>query len=120
MCVQRLDHEAQPQEEESHVEGPLPLTTQVTLSTGGLDSEGNKSPKAPTRKSSHIVVEDSGLCLSFVARKGVYYDKRRRLWRANWKENGRIHTKGFSVHGTLAVSTDPLAPQAALSPRNRE
>ena len=54
------------------------------------------------RKTSHIVVEDAGMQFSFVARKGVYYDKRRRLWRANWKENGRIHTKGFSVHGTLS------------------
>eukprot|EP01068_Selenidium_serpulae_P012216 Selendium_serpulae@DN5786_c0_g1_i1.p1 len=33
--------------------------------------------------------------------KGVYFDRARKLWRANWKENGRVRTKGFSVaeHG---------------------
>ncbi|TRY50060.1 AP2/ERF domain containing protein [Cryptosporidium tyzzeri] len=29
--------------------------------------------------------------------QGVYFDKIRKLWRANWKENGRVKTKGFSV-----------------------
>lgn len=73
----------------------LPPASARSSATGS--SEGSLLKAA--RKANHIVVEDGGLRLSFVARKGVYYDKRRRLWRANWKENGRIHTKGFSVHG---------------------
>lgn len=44
-------------------------------------------------------LEIDGVISSFEARKGVYYDKSRKLWRANWKENGKIQTKGFSVNG---------------------
>lgn len=77
-----------------------------SLSVPGVNGNENceGSTTKAVRKASHIVVEDAGMRLSFVARKGVYYDKRRRLWRANWKENGRIHTKGFSVHGPTSIT----------------
>lgn len=85
-------------------------------SMNGNGSYEGSSPKA-VRKASHIVVEDAGMRLSFVARKGVYYDKRRRLWRANWKENGRIHTKGFSVHD---YRSHQAARQKAIEFRERK
>ncbi|KAL8271974.1 hypothetical protein Esti_004098 [Eimeria stiedai] len=92
------------------VESDAPQSTPAAVSSSSSSFDGASSAKA-TRKTSHIVVEDGGLRLSFVARKGVYYDKRRRLWRANWKENGRIHTKGFSVHD---YSSHQMARQKAI------
>ncbi|KAL8455811.1 hypothetical protein Emag_000385 [Eimeria magna] len=105
--------------ERGDVEGPItesekPQSTPAVVCNSNSSSsssfEGASIAKA-SRKVNHIVVEDGGLRLSFVARKGVYYDKRRRLWRANWKENGRIHTKGFSVHD---YSSHQVARQKAI------
>ncbi|XP_026193078.1 uncharacterized protein LOC34617278 [Cyclospora cayetanensis] len=93
----------------------IPSSAPSSLVRCNVGGEG-AAPKA-VRKSSHIVVEDAGMRLSFVARKGVYYDKRRRLWRANWKENGRIHTKGFSVHDYLSHEA---ARQKAIEFRERK
>lgn len=78
------------------------------LSTGSCDStytsrSGTRGIR-PTKKCSNVIIEEAGVQFLFSTRKGVYYDKRRRLWRANWKEDGRIHTKGFSLNGAMEKS----------------
>ncbi|SBS88618.1 transcription factor with AP2 domain(s), putative (ApiAP2), partial [Plasmodium malariae] len=61
-----------------------------------LNTSINSRPK---KRTGYYDLEIDGVVASFEARKGVYYDKSRKLWRANWKENGKIQTKGFSVNG---------------------
>ncbi|EEA05360.1 AP2 domain-containing protein [Cryptosporidium muris RN66] len=48
-----------------------------------VDNNSSQPPKKRPRRNGEI--------------QGVYFDKIRKLWRANWKENGRVKTKGFSV-----------------------
>ncbi|KAF8819284.1 AP2 domain transcription factor AP2IX-9 [Cardiosporidium cionae] len=65
-----------------------------------ISSKSISKSENPRRRSGvcKIELDNTGLVATFVTRKGVYFDKTRKLWRANWKENGRIHTKGFSVN----------------------
>ncbi|CAD2111559.1 transcription factor with AP2 domain(s), putative [Plasmodium vinckei petteri] len=73
-----------------------------------LNSSINTKPK---KRTGYYDLEIDGVVASFEARKGVYYDKSRKLWRANWKENGKIQTKGFSVNEYKSVQ---LARQKAI------
>ncbi|VTZ70180.1 AP2 domain transcription factor, putative [Plasmodium chabaudi chabaudi] len=73
-----------------------------------LNASINTKPK---KRTGYYDLEIDGVVASFEARKGVYYDKSRKLWRANWKENGKIQTKGFSVNEYKSVQ---LARQKAI------
>lgn len=80
---------------ECNISGPMMAAFQYIQATASnaknkLDSVIHSSneqstiqPKKRPRKNGEI--------------QGVYFDKIRKLWRANWKENGRVKTKGFSV-----------------------
>ncbi|CAI7722324.1 AP2 domain transcription factor AP2-HC, putative [Plasmodium vivax] len=74
------------------------------------------NPK-PKKRTGYYDLEIDGVVASFEARKGVYYDKSRKLWRANWKENGKIQTKGFSVNEYKSVQ---LARQKAIEWREKK
>lgn len=76
----------------------------------------NSNPK-PKKRTGYYDLEIDGVVASFEARKGVYYDKSRKLWRANWKENGKIQTKGFSVNEYKSVQ---LARQKAIEWREKK
>ncbi|CRH01365.1 transcription factor with AP2 domain(s), putative [Plasmodium relictum] len=69
------------------------------------------------KRTGYYALEIDGVIASFEARKGVYYDKSRKLWRANWKENGKIQTKGFSVNEYKSVQ---LARQKAIEWREKK
>ncbi|GAW82526.1 transcription factor with AP2 domain(s) [Plasmodium gonderi] len=79
-----------------------------------LNTSINSKPK---KRTGHYDLEIDGVVASFEARKGVYYDKSRKLWRANWKENGKIQTKGFSVNEYKSVQ---LARQKAIEWREKK
>ncbi|CRG94756.1 transcription factor with AP2 domain(s), putative [Plasmodium gallinaceum] len=79
-----------------------------------LKSSINSRPK---KRTGYYALEIDGVIASFEARKGVYYDKSRKLWRANWKENGKIQTKGFSVNEYKSVQ---LARQKAIEWREKK
>lgn len=73
-----------------HIQAVAVATAVANNSKNKLNSAGNLSneqntiqPKKRPRRNGEI--------------QGVYFDKIRKLWRANWKENGRVKTKGFSV-----------------------
>ncbi|KAJ1615221.1 apicomplexan specific protein [Cryptosporidium canis] len=80
---------------EGNIAGPIMATfhyiqTSTANTKNNLSSVNHSSndqnttqPKKRPRKNGEI--------------QGVYFDKIRKLWRANWKENGRVKTKGFSV-----------------------
>ncbi|EUD69360.1 hypothetical protein C922_00223 [Plasmodium inui San Antonio 1] len=80
------------------------------------DSNTPANPK-PKKRTGYYDLEIDGVVASFEARKGVYYDKSRKLWRANWKENGKIQTKGFSVNEYKSVQ---LARQKAIEWREKK
>ncbi|GAB68025.1 transcription factor with AP2 domain(s) [Plasmodium cynomolgi strain B] len=79
-----------------------------------LNTSVNPKPK---KRTGYYDLEIDGVVASFEARKGVYYDKSRKLWRANWKENGKIQTKGFSVNEYKSVQ---LARQKAIEWREKK
>ncbi|ANQ09767.1 AP2 family [Plasmodium coatneyi] len=81
-----------------------------------LNTPVNPNPR-PKKRTGYYDLEIDGVVASFEARKGVYYDKSRKLWRANWKENGKIQTKGFSVNEYKSVQ---LARQKAIEWREKK
>ncbi|SPJ12925.1 transcription factor with AP2 domain(s) [Plasmodium sp. DRC-Itaito] len=84
-----------------------------TLKKNANGSNNSKGKK----RTGFYDLEIDGVISSFEARKGVYYDKSRKLWRANWKENGKIQTKGFSVNEYKSVQ---LARQKAIEWREKK
>ncbi|SJK86469.1 transcription factor with AP2 domain(s) (ApiAP2) [Babesia microti strain RI] len=71
------------------------------LQLPNLDRLPNMTSKDIKRKrldyTGKIDSRDHDEASSFPSRKGVYYDKGRMLWRAYWKQDGRVITKGFSL-----------------------
>eukprot|EP00920_Eleutheroschizon_duboscqi_P035862 GHVT01086796.1.p1 GENE.GHVT01086796.1~~GHVT01086796.1.p1 ORF type:complete len:456 (+),score=62.68 GHVT01086796.1:142-1509(+) len=67
---------------------------------------GRRACRRPmgVRQTEQIEFFDSeiGQVFRFRGRRGVYYDRNRRIWRANWKDNDRIYTKSFSVKGRIS------------------
>ncbi|ETB63170.1 hypothetical protein YYC_00751 [Plasmodium yoelii 17X] len=99
-------------------ENEIKFTPQNTKKVSSKKKENYKIKKLnasinpkPKKRTGYYDLEIDGVVASFEARKGVYYDKSRKLWRANWKENGKIQTKGFSVNEYKSVQ---LARQKAI------
>ncbi|KAK9171002.1 AP2 domain protein [Cryptosporidium meleagridis] len=86
---------------EYKIEGPIMAAFQhiqaVAVATAVANNSKNKLNSANNLSNEQNTIQPKKRPRRNGEIQGVYFDKIRKLWRANWKENGRVKTKGFSV-----------------------